>query len=78
MREDPAPAIEPGGLGYRRPERRRNMIPLNRRAERTHHPNAVRTYDFFMQGLMVAPNTGGRCAGVREPFPKATESQTIS
>jgi hypothetical protein len=34
--------------------------------------------DFFMQGLMVAPNTGGRCAGVREPFPKATESQTIS
>jgi len=40
------------------------------------HKNAAD--DFFMQGLMVAPNTGGRCAGVREPFPKATESQTIS
>ena len=69
MREGAAPAIEPPSLGYRRPERRRSMILLNRRAERTRHPNAV-------------PGRAGKRHGVRqrrpdivvEPFDAAAKS----
>src|SRR5262249_59073362 len=69
MREGPAPILEPGGFGYRRPERRRSMILLKERAERARHPNAV-------------PGRAGKRHGVRqrrphivvEPFNAATKS----
>src|SRR5439155_14234671 len=56
MREGPAPAIEPPGLGYRCPERRRRMILLNRCADRARDPNAV-------------PRRAGKRHGVRKPRP---------
>src|SRR5215468_5182959 len=56
MREGPAPAVEPGGLGYRRPERRRSMVVLKERAEHARHPNAV-------------PGRAGKRHGVRQRRP---------
>ena len=41
MREGPAPAIEPPGLGDRCPERRRGVILLDRGAERARDPRAI-------------------------------------
>src|SRR5262249_50547387 len=72
MRENPAPATEPPGLGARRPERRRSTILLNRRADRARHPNAVpgragkrhgvrkRRPDIVVQPLNAAAKSTGR------------------
>ena len=72
MREGAAPAIEPPGLGYRRPERRRGVILLERCAYRARHPNAVagragkrhgvreRRPDIVVQPIDAAAKSTGR------------------